>query len=280
MLQDHNCTIRTVAADRHPSVTKIMKDKYPNISHVFDLWHIVKGVKKKLLASKNDELTPWVRSIANQLWYCAANSQGNSLKLREMWTSILHHVCNQHEWVCGDFVTSCSHDPYTPEEEQTRPWLKKESEAFHILQRVVLDKRLLQQLQQVSANVHTGSLESLHALYTKYVPKRKKFSTAGMKARLQVAALDNNFNNKRQQATTKQGNIRFKQEYSKPAGGYVVKPIKGAKDWSFRRELLIGITNRCARGKAAFESHFFCLCICLQFMGLNNSSSKSSYLLI
>ena len=43
-----------------------------------------------------------------------------------------------------------------------------------------------------------------------------------MEARLKVAALDKNYNIKRQQATTKEGKVRFKQEYSKPALGYVV----------------------------------------------------------
>ena len=101
---------------------------------------------------------------------------------------------------------------------------------------------------QVTKCIQTGELESIHALYTKYVPKRKKFGDAGMKARLHVAAMDHNYSADRDLATTQAGNSRFKLEYSKPAAQYVTKPIKVKKDWSFRKELLVGIADRCLRG--------------------------------
>ena len=70
-----------------------------------------------------------------------------------------------------------------------------------------------------------------------------------MEARLHVAALDHNYGADRAQATTRAGTLQFKQEYSKPAGTYVVKPIAATKDYSFRTELLRGITHRCSKGK-------------------------------
>ena len=87
-------------------------------------------------------------------------------------------------------------------------------------------------------------------LYTPSMYQReKKFSSAGMKARLSLAALDHNFSAEREQACTKAGVARYKQEFSKSAGGYIVKPIKVDKDYSFRKELLSGITERCLQGK-------------------------------
>ena len=61
-LFDHGVAIATLATDRHPSVRKTMEDDYNTIRHEYDLWHIVKSVKKRLLAAKKADLTPWGES--------------------------------------------------------------------------------------------------------------------------------------------------------------------------------------------------------------------------
>ena len=152
LLQDHGCTVGTLATDRHPGVNKMLREKYPDVTHEYDLWHIVKGIKKKLLASKVPELVPWVRSISNQLWYCAATCEGNASILKEKWLGVLHHTRNQHEWLGGDHITCCEHPPYTQEEAEKRPWLHPTSKAFQVLQKVVMDRRLLQDLEKVELN--------------------------------------------------------------------------------------------------------------------------------
>ncbi|KAK5880403.1 hypothetical protein CesoFtcFv8_023435 [Champsocephalus esox] len=86
---------------------------------------------------------------------------------------------------------------------------------------------------QVTEWIHTGELESIHSLYTKYVPKRKKFTEESFQARLRLCALDSNHNI--EQAQTKKGALQLKLQYSKPAGGYVVKEMKTPKSYNFRR---------------------------------------------
>lgn len=98
---------------------------------------------------------------------------------------------------------------------------------------------------QVTEGIHTGELESIHSLYTKYVPKRKKFTEESFQARLRLAALDHNHNIDREQAQTKKGALQFKLQYSKPAGGYVVKAMKTPKSYNFRREIMVGVVERC-----------------------------------
>ena len=98
--------------------------------------------------------------------------------------------------------------------------------------------------------MHTGELESVHSLYTKYAPKRKKYTLQGLTAHLHLAAMDHNNSVERKQAKTKSGKLRYKLQYSKATGDYVVKPIKQAKDHHYRHELLIGITDRCRNGTA------------------------------
>ena len=50
------------------------------------------------------------------------------------------------------------------------------------------------------------------------------------------------------QATTKEGELQFRLQYSKAASNYVIKPVKEAKTYNFRRELMAGIEERCRKG--------------------------------
>lgn len=109
---------------------------------------------------------------------------------------------------------------------------------------------------QVTKCIQTGELESVHSLYNKYAPKRLKFGHDGITARLQVAALDHNYSVDRKQARTGEGVLRFKQEFSKGAKAYVVKPIRQSKKWSFRTEILFGIVDRCANGSISCLFYF------------------------
>ena len=97
--------------------------------------------------------------------------------------------------------------------------------------------------------IHTGELESVHSLHTVYVPKRKKYIHEGMKARLHLAALDHNYIVEREQAQTKEGEARYKLQFSKPSMHYVVKPIKVAKEHHYREELIKMVLESCRQSK-------------------------------
>ena len=66
-----------------------------------------------------------------------------------------------------------------------------------------------------------------------------------MEARLCVAALDHNSKVKRDTATTKEGEEQQKHQYSKAAQQYVVTPLKGAKNYLFRKNIVTGVITRC-----------------------------------
>ena len=74
-LGSESLTINALVTDQHISVAKMMGDDYPAIQHYYDCWHVVKGIKKKLLPickdKANEDLTnEKVDSICNRYgWF-------------------------------------------------------------------------------------------------------------------------------------------------------------------------------------------------------------------
>ncbi|XP_033127088.1 uncharacterized protein LOC117124861 [Anneissia japonica] len=79
--------VTTLATDRHPQVTKTLREKFGNINHQFDVWHIGKSLTKKLsAAAKRKECAdfqPWVKSIITHFWWCADTCQGSETQLKQ-----------------------------------------------------------------------------------------------------------------------------------------------------------------------------------------------------
>ena len=148
-ISNHNVFTKVLATDRHPAIQKMLRYSHKEIKHEYDLWHIQNGVKKKLIHCKIPELLVWVLAIVNHLWYCAATFSSDPSLLQEKWISFLHHITNRHHWNTGDKLRSCKHEPYTREKAKSRPWLKKSSKAFIFLQSIVLDKKLLKDIEKV-----------------------------------------------------------------------------------------------------------------------------------
>ena len=61
------------------------------------------SVCAQLQNKKNcEELSDWIKSVYNHLWWCCSTCNGNVLLLREKWFSTLHHIVNVHEWASSD----------------------------------------------------------------------------------------------------------------------------------------------------------------------------------
>ncbi|XP_021351637.1 uncharacterized protein LOC110449233 [Mizuhopecten yessoensis] len=120
-LKDEGIPVSDLVTDRHCQVKKLMKCEHPDVNHWFDVWHVAKGVYKKLEAlgksKKYAVAGEWARSISNHVYWCAASSGGNEELVRQKWTSILNHVANIHEGH-GDLFHSCEHGSIS------RKWIK------------------------------------------------------------------------------------------------------------------------------------------------------------
>ena len=230
-----NLDIATLATDRQSHITAFMRTNYPNIKHQFDVWHLAKSVTKKLgkvgQQKGHTALLPWIRSISNHLWWSAKTCNGDPDLLVAKWTSIVHHIVNVHEWDSDKF-SHCAHEPIDNTCDRKK-WLIPNDPAHRALKQIVTKPKLVIDIAKLSDFCHTGQLEVFHSLLTKYCPKRQHFSYMGMNVRMQLAILDHNYNIERQQATTLQGQARFKQVFPKSQKRWVAKAIKEDKKFDY-----------------------------------------------
>ena len=172
-----------------------MKRNYPNVNHQFDVWQNKKDCS---------ELSPWIKSVSNHLWWCTDTCEGSKELLREKWISLsttLQIFTTGILQTCIMSVPTHLSLELLPEKEVATAW----APAHEALKEVVFNKTLLKDVQQLTFSCHTGQLEVYHSVQTKYLPKQQHFSYKGMVARTQLAARDHNANTGRKQATSSKG---------------------------------------------------------------------------
>ena len=117
------------------------------------------------------KIKDWSSHIIRHFWYCASEcktdestSDDEALKLmkvsfvtlcntiycftmltnqlpfnlQDMWIGLLHHVCNDHEWLGG----KCTHHEGVHDE--NLPWFDRRDKDFVELQKVILNPELLE----------------------------------------------------------------------------------------------------------------------------------------
>lgn len=72
-------SITSFISDRHRGVAKWIREAQPATTHFHDLWHVCKGLTKKLLqASKetaNEVIGDWIKGIRRHLFWCAMSTK-------------------------------------------------------------------------------------------------------------------------------------------------------------------------------------------------------------
>lgn len=241
-MSESTISITSLTTDRHKQVRKFMRKEKKEINHQFDVWHMGKNIKKKLskLAKqkRNMDLNPWIKSIINHFWWACASCNGNATELKEKWTSILYHITDRHQWKGCHYFKKCAHKKLSQTERSCKPFLKLNSPSFLSLEKVVTDKSLVADLAYLTNFSHTGTLEVYHSLYNKYCPKRLHFSYQGMIARSQLAVLDFNSGVGLAQAQTRQGDKKYKLQFSKVTQNWVVKKVSSQKEKVYLDHLL------------------------------------------
>ncbi|XP_063062373.1 uncharacterized protein LOC134455281 [Engraulis encrasicolus] len=227
---------------RSPSIRKTMRETYCDIRHEFDVWHVNKSVKKKLVNAankkENQDLQTWLKSISNHLYWSCSSSHGDGEECVRRWKSLLHHIVGIHRWEEDGEQHTCHHAPLTDDEQRRKRWMKVDSPAYKSLKSIVLDKNLLRDLKQMALFKHTGPLEVFHSSMLKYTQKRLHFSYDAMLARTQLAVMDHNANIGKEQAKTKEGQPRFACAYSKASRQWTARPVYERGEQPFRKNMM------------------------------------------
>jgi Transposase len=175
-----------IISDRHASIQKWVRENMPNTQHYYDVWHVAKGVTKKMeqLANQKDcELVrKWIRSVSNHMYYSAASSEGESGDMVvAKWKSVVWHMQNIHEGHDDPLFDKCTHLPL--DSDNQRMWLKPNTKACEKVANILLNKKLLSDVKKLSPLQQTSSVEAFHSLVIQFAPKSVALSFRGMYCR-------------------------------------------------------------------------------------------------
>ncbi|XP_077155372.1 uncharacterized protein LOC143817781 [Ranitomeya variabilis] len=222
--------IQVIATDRYVAIRKLMREKYPNIQHQFDVWLLAKSVGKKILAA------------SKKRGRRAADQQILGWKLK------LQHVRNILEWSGSEPYIACEHLPLTAEKLDNTKWLEPTPTAMSLLKGIAESKNLQRDIRQINYFCHTGELELYHSVCLKYRPKCLHFFIDGMIACSQLAALDHNRSIDRLKAvvqhdneTDSTGSVRYHLEFSKARKAWVVKCLCEPTSQDFQQEIVADV---------------------------------------
>ncbi|XP_016346660.1 uncharacterized protein LOC107692211 [Sinocyclocheilus anshuiensis] len=237
VLRAHGVTFDSIVTDRHPQVQKFLRET--NITQYYDVWHIEKGLSKKLLkisqSKECEKLRKWLRSIKNHIYWTAASSSSGQERVAK-WTSILNHVQDIHTH--EDLVfPRCLHWQRTSRDKSK--WLRAGTPVFCRLEKVLTNKRILKDVEKLSPHHQTSSLEAFHSVIRRLAPKNVVFAFLGMLCRLYLAALHFNENAGRPQATTAAGEPLYKINLPKSKKGQcTAKPVKADSTFHYVDNLM------------------------------------------
>ncbi|XP_067271162.1 uncharacterized protein [Pseudorasbora parva] len=205
------------------------------------MWHGAKNLAKKITAagqlSGQKILLKWTKDIVNHFWFCCKTAETDG-HFRKLWSSVLHHVTNEHTWYLG----KCLHDCLADNNE--REWLESGSQAHKALEKIVLNKRWLKDVHRYLPFRSTCQLESFHNHILMYASKRFSFSPLVYEARTLLAALDYNHHKNRPPLLNKEGQLILRRQYQKKSGRWTVYTMKEEKNYSYIPDLQAAILRK------------------------------------
>ena len=250
--------VKSIVTDAHVQILALIKncEKYDEITHDIDIWHGAKNFMKKVISiaqiKGNEDLKLWLPAIRNHFWHCARECEGDELKFKALWWSLLHHIVDEHEWTISidGSIGACNHWE-VDSTERNKPWLKKDSPAHAALRKVMTDKRFISKFRYYKNFKHTGQLESFNNHVLMYASKRCSYRFEGYAHRMLLAAIDHNYHVAREYAKNSKGEQIYRAKFSKRTKQWAPQKVKVGKDYGYIPHLMGGIFEM--RGKT--EGH-------------------------
>ncbi|XP_011682455.2 uncharacterized protein LOC105446831 [Strongylocentrotus purpuratus] len=246
-LEEKGVHIQEIVTDAHTSIAKHMREKRPDITHSWDVWHGAKNLGKKLskvsARAATRRLVFWIRHVVLHFWYCAKECGRDTRALKAKWHGLTHHVTNKHTWISGmGQSNTCDHGELeNPDREE---WLSPGDNAHKALVEVAYERKFINNMRYFSNFRHTGTLESLHNHILMYASKRYSFEYPAYRARNLLAVIDYMAHKDRPVTTDDQGKQKHVAVWSKHAKNYVARPVMVPKTYSYIPVLMRDILAR------------------------------------
>ncbi|KAF3834415.1 hypothetical protein F7725_025619, partial [Dissostichus mawsoni] len=237
-LERQGLAVGTMVTDRHRKIAKWLRESYPHIEHLYDIWHDF----QKLLAASNERkcqvLRPWIKSVSNHMYWCGGV---DPLCSRSPDCCKMGNVHTGH----GDLFPSCIHGSLEGRESHKK-WLEPSSKAAVKLETLVCNKTLCKDILKLSGGCQTSAVEGFHSLLIQFAPKMYVFSYTGMLCRILIAALHFNEHANRVQGVTKTGEAMYSIKYPKGRkGAAVLRRVLESPTYEYAQELLAEIVKEC-----------------------------------
>ncbi|EDO29014.1 predicted protein [Nematostella vectensis] len=261
-------SVTEVCTDASSSIKKMIAEEFKGIFHSLDVWHKAKSIRKCLLkvsnTRENGKVGKWTDHIIRHFWHCCSVcGEGTSTdeealeRLKNQWISLLHHVCNTHEWPTG----KCHHGDLPDEHEL--PWFDRRDKDFQALQKVILEPSLLDSFKSYvrfrlgTCKQHGGISQdrrdkdfqalqkvilepSLLDSFKSYV----RFRYEAYKARKQLSAIDWNFHQGREKAVNDKGEQMVSRKYNRRTKEWNLRIIKVGKTYDYIPMLMAMIIRK------------------------------------
>ncbi|XP_078793294.1 uncharacterized protein LOC111948705 isoform X1 [Oryzias latipes] len=240
--------IDVIITDRHVQLRKWIRENLPDVQHLLDVWHVAKGLRKKLVALSKEkdcsDLKEWIDSIINHLYWSVMSTDSAEPNLVEAkWTSVLNHIVNIHTHN-NELFPKCEHKRLRGRAARKK-WLKPCSTLMVKLEKLATTTYLIRDLKQASNREQTSSLEAFHSLLNHYAPKMYAFSYEGQLCRGLLAAMHFNENSGRTQQSTRSGELQYAVSLPKwKKGGHTVRKVLEEPTFDYVNEIIKDVLDR------------------------------------
>ncbi|XP_022066518.2 uncharacterized protein LOC110962796 isoform X2 [Acanthochromis polyacanthus] len=236
-LEAHHLDVDYIVTDRHAQVEKHLKER--NVEQYYDVWHLEKDLSQQLEnLAKNKEclvVRKWLPSIKNHIYWTATASKSGPEKVAK-WKSLVNHLQNVHKHE-DPLFPRCTH----PDRVSRDPnkWFQPGSLALNKVEKLLLDKQILHDVEKLSHDHQISSLEAFHSTTERFTPKNDVLSFIGRLCRLYLAAMHFNENGKRDQSTSLEGKAVYKIMFPNCSNGqYITNPNQTAPTFQYVSDLM------------------------------------------
>ncbi|XP_059378408.1 uncharacterized protein LOC132114317 [Carassius carassius] len=152
------------------------------------------------------------------------------------WKTLFNHIQNVH--IHEDPVfPKCAHADRVSRDPSK--WLKPGTMVLYKVEKLLMNKRVLRDVEKLSHQHQTSALEAFHSDILRFAPKNVVFPFIGMLCRLYLAAMHFNENADREQAMNLEGKAVYQIMYPKSKKGQpIVKSVKTEPTFGYVKDLM------------------------------------------